>query len=119
MAKKQLGQGADRFTPASQFGNLLSNINQPPKTEKPQTTSNETVASANKDTSLPDKPIEQSINQNYKRNSFGGSENMKLKSYIVDKSNAQKFKMLCTEQNTSASAVINDFIADYLQKNGK
>jgi hypothetical protein len=54
----------------------------------------------------------------YKRNSFKNGGRQKLAAFLVDEANALKFKILCTEQNTSASAVINDFISDYLKANG-
>ena len=68
----------------------------------------------------PDKPIV-SIpkSREYKRNSFGGGENMKQVAFSIDKINANKFKVVCAMQNVSASAVINDFIGKYLTEHNK
>jgi hypothetical protein len=64
----------------------------------------------------PTKPPE--TTSGFKRNSFENGGKQKLAAFLVDKTNAQKFKILCAEQNTSASAVINNFISDYLKANG-
>jgi hypothetical protein len=67
-----------------------------------------------------EKPIlSVSSSREYKRNSFGGGENMKQVAFSIDKANANKFKVICAMQNTSASVVINDFIGKYLTENSK
>jgi hypothetical protein len=54
----------------------------------------------------------------YKRNSFENSGEMKLAAFTVNQTNAQNFKFFCAAHYTSASAVINNFISEYLTSNG-
>jgi hypothetical protein len=88
----------------------------PKPTDAPIESVRVTLQPPTKVTSSPTKTGTPKLNsQGYKRNSFGGSANMKLTSYNIDKLNAQKFKVLCAMRNTSASVVVNNFIAKYVK----
>jgi hypothetical protein len=95
------------------FGLGLSTVKpSAPSAQPPESTAKQTVQAQETKIKPPEKT------SGYKRNSFENGEGMKLTAFTIDKTNAQKFKVLCAAQNTSASAVINGFISDYLKTNG-
>jgi len=124
MTNKQVGKGAGRFSPDSQFGINLNKINELPATPLEATPNIPAKTEAGVPTSAA-KPIvkaNRKSSSGFQSNEFKRSlenKESRITAYNLDINLTRKLKIYAAENQVSASKIVSDLIEGFLAKQQK